>query len=512
MPDWTYQPLRPVAAAVLGEQRTRRWALRFLATLVAAGGHRWIPRVFDHPAVPEEWTGRFGAVVPPSVARDAIRVLPVQGASIVEISPVTAADVRTVRDAAAGRRCHVVAHAESSGVADLVAPHVDEVIVGTPPHRRYLTDPDIDTAAAALADPDAVVLARPSVLLDSGPGWFNRVIEASTPTEEPPGLRNIGPNPVRWPSWVWGMLAGIGLIVAGVGAGAIAAGPVLLGYDRDYLGLGVDDLRRINANLVHFIRHDRISMAGNMIGLGALYVGLSWGGLRRGRVWARNVMLISGLVAFLTLFYFVGTGFVDPLHTVVVVVLFPMLLAAVWNKPYPPRWRALPDGPESERRRALWAQLIIIGVGGGLAVAGLVISLVGLSDVFVPTDLQYMHTHGDALRSADPQLVPFIAHDRAGFGGALIGSGLAVTLIAMWGFRRGERWVWWTLLAGFVAGTVPALAVHYAIGYTNFIHLLPVYVLVVATAVALVLSWPYLTARQRGPNWRSPASPRPGTM
>ncbi len=89
-----------------------------------------------------------------------------------------------------------------------------------------------------------------------------------------------------------------------------------------------------------------------------------------------------------------------------------------------------------------------------------------------------------------------------GFGGALIGSGLAVALIAMWGFRRGERWVWWTLLTGFVAGTLPALAVHYAIGYTTFIHLLPVYVLMMATVAALVLSRPYLTAAppQRGPN------------
>ena len=45
---------------------------------------------------------------------------------------------------------------------------------------------------------------------------------------------------------------------------------VLLAYDRDYLGLTVDDLERINDNLVDFLRHDRITMAGNMIGIGAL--------------------------------------------------------------------------------------------------------------------------------------------------------------------------------------------------------------------------------------------------
>lgn len=503
MPDWTYQPLHPVASAVIGERRTQRWALRFLATLVEAGGHRWIPRVFDHPPIPAEWVGRFGAVVPPSVARDAVRVLPVQGAGIVEIAPVTRGDVEAVREAAAGRRCHVVARVESAEVAELLVADVDEVAIGPTSENLYLTDPDVAAAVTALQDGSAVVLARPTVLLASGPGWFNRVIEAAAQTPaRPPVVADAGANPVRWPGWLWGVLAGLGLIVAGIGAGAITLGPVLLGYDRSYLGLGVDDLHRINDNLVHFIQHDRISMAGNMIGLGVLYAGLSWGGIRRGLVWARTALLISGLVAFLTLFYFVGTGFVDPLHTLVVVTLFPMLLAAVWNKPDPPQWRCLPEGPEPERRRALWGQLLFIGLGAGLAVAGATISFVGLTDVFVSTDLGYMHTHGPVLRAADPQLVGFIAHDRAGFGGALIGSGLAVALIAMWGFRRGERWVWWTLLLGFVTGTLPALAVHYAIGYTTFIHLLPVYVLMLATVAALVLSRPYLTATgpQRGPN------------
>jgi hypothetical protein len=497
MPDWTYQPLGPIASAVLGEHRTQRWALRFLAMLVEAGGYRWIPKVFNHPPVPPEWIGRFGAVVPPSVARDAVLVLPVQGAGIIEIAPVTAADVEAVRRAATGRRCRVVARVDSTEVADLLATDVDQVVVGAAGEDRYLSDPDVTTAVAALQDPDAIVLARPSVLLATGPGWFNRVIEAASQTSAPPpSLADAGLNPFRWPGWLWGVLAGLGLMVAGAGAGAITLGPVLLSYDRSYLGLGVDDLRQINDNLVHFIQHDRISMAGNMIGLGALYTGLSWGGIRRGLAWARTALLISGLVAFLTLFYFVGTGFVDPLHTLVVVTLFPMLLAAVWNKPDPPRWRSLPDGPESQRRRALWGQLLFIGLGAGLAVAGATISFVGLTDVFVSTDLGYLHTHGATLRAAEPQLLGFIAHDRAGFGGALIGSGLAIALIALWGFRRGERWVWWSLLIGFVTGTLPALAVHYAIGYTTFIHLLPVYVLMLATAAALVLSRPYLTATE----------------
>ena len=40
--------------------------------------------------------------------------------------------------------------------------------------------------------------------------------------------------------------------------------------------------------------------------------------------------------------------------------------------------------------------------------------------MFVPSDLAYMSTSAQALGSANDRLLSFIAHDRAGFGGALI--------------------------------------------------------------------------------------------
>ncbi len=474
--------------------------MRFLAGLITrAGGRVWIPRVFDHPEVPPEWTERFGASVPLSIAREAIAVLPVQGATVVEVGPVSSVDAEALRRAAADRTCRVLARVDSPDTARVVAPYVDDVIVdninggdSTPVVR--LIEPDIDGALRALSDPSATVLATPAVLIASGPGWFNRVIEAATPTTPAPGLRSVSWNPVRWPGWFWGVMVGMGLIVAGLGAAVIALGPVLLWYDRDYLGASVADLHELNQNLVGFIQHDRLTMAGNMIGIGVLYLGLAWGGLRKGRVWARTALLISGLFTFLTYFYFLSTGFIEPLHTLAVVVLFPMFLAAIWSKPDVARWPHLPEGPESQRRRALTGQLLMIGVGGGLAVAGVVISTVGLTTVFVPTDLSFLGTDSRHLQSADAELVPFIAHDRAGFGGALIGAGLAVLLISLWGWRRGERWVWWSLLVGCAFGTVPVLAIHFTIGYTHFEHLLPVYLLVIATVVALTMARPYLTA------------------
>jgi len=83
----------------------------------------------------------------------------------------------------------------------------------------------------------------------------------------------------------------------------------------------------------------------------------------------------------------------------------------------------VPEGPESERRAALWGQLLMIGLGGGLFVAGAIVSTVGLTSVFVPTDLTFLGAESGELRSANSHLLPFIAHDRAGFGGALMGAG-----------------------------------------------------------------------------------------
>ncbi|MEV0293054.1 hypothetical protein [Nocardia sp. NPDC050710] len=506
MPDWTYHPLRPLANAVLGERRAQRAALRFLAMLNALpGGSATIRRVFDHPELPADWAGRFGAAVPVSVARNAIRVLPVQGAGFVEVGPVGPDDLATVRAAASGRRCRVLARVTDAEVgAELIA-DVDGVIVGESEDRRYLTDPSIADAVAALADPAMTVLATPTVLIAAGPGWFQRVIEAAAPVTPPgPTLRDITLDPRRWPAWFWGVLVGVGMMVAGLGAAAITLGPVLLWYDRDYLGTDLAGLHRINHHLVHFLQHDRITMAGNMIALGALYTGLAWGGIRLGRVWARNALLLSGLVGFPTLFYFLGIGFVEPLHTAVTVVLFPMFLLAVWRTPGPARRRAPADCPEPVRRRALIGQLLMIRTGAGVMVGGIVISVVGLTVVFVPTDLSFLRTDAAALRAANAHLLPFIAHDRAGFGGALVATGLAILLIGLWGWRQGEAWVWWALLAATIAGSASALTVHFLIHYTAFIHLLPVYFGTALLALGLFLARPFLLWSRDGVDERLP--------
>jgi hypothetical protein len=388
----------------------------------------------------------------------------------------------------------VIVRAATPEVAAKLAPHVERVVTGDEPDLVHLTDPAIAAATAALADPTKTVLATPGVLTYAGPGWFQRVIEAVTPTAPPAEVRNIPRDPRRWPAWWWGLLVGFGMVGAGLGAAMITLGPLLLWYDNNYLGMNRDQLNAVNPELVHFLQHDRITMAGTMVAIGVLYAGLAWGGIRQGWGWARKAYLVSGGVGFPTLFYFLGSGFLEPLHAAVAVVLFPMFLLATWRRPTRPRWVVRPEGPEPVRRRALVGQLLMIVTGLGLLAGGAVVSVVGLTTVFVPTDLTFVGTDADHLNAVNPRLLPFIAHDRAGFGGALMAAALAVALLSAWGWRRGESWVWWSLTLAAIAGFGPAVVVHGLIHYTSFEHLAPVYLGIGLTTAALALARPYLCA------------------
>ncbi|MFJ8085832.1 hypothetical protein ACIQ6Y_35310 [Streptomyces sp. NPDC096205] len=506
MPDWTYHPLRGAASALLGERRAQRTALRLLATIGSRpAGARLIARGFGHRHPPERLAGevagvpvrvRLGISVPPSLAHDVVRAMPPLGAGVVEVAPVTAADVDTVREAAAGRSLPLVVGGCDAAAQAALKPYVDGFTGDDDPRLVRNDGPDVGAAAAVLEEPDAVVLARPGVLVEAGPGWFARVVEAATPTAPAPALRDVGRDPRGWPAWWWALLVGLGMTGAGLGAALITLGPVLLWYDRDYLGMTLHELHAANHHLVHFLQHDRITMAGTMVAIGALYTGLAVGGIRRGWGWAREVYLLSGAIGFPTLFYFLVTGFVEPLHTATALVLFPMFVAGVRRAPHTPRWRLAPEGPEPERRRALVGQLLLIVTGAGLFVGGAVISVVGLTGVFVPTDLTFLGTDPVTLEAVNSRLVPFVAHDRAGFGGALMSAAVAITLLSAWGWRRGEAWVFWTLAVAAAAGFLPAVVVHGVIHYTDFVHLAPVYAGIALTATGLLLARPYLCARR----------------
>lgn len=294
-------------------------------------------------------------------------------------------------------------------------------------------------------------------------------------------------------TWFWTTLMGAGMLIGGVLALGIAATKVVLPYDEAFLGMSLHDLHAVNPRLVAFMAHDRVSLAGVMVAVGLLYVVLSIFGIRRGLHWARQSVFISAFTGFVSFFLFLGFGYLDTFHAFVTGALLQLLLFGVHARlgVYTPATRPDLRGDRSWRL-GLWGQLLLVLHGFGLLAAGLAISLIGVTEVFVPEDLHFMGTSAAALWSANPRLVPLVAHDRATLGGMLLASGWVFLLPALWGYRRSAPWLWWVLL---IAGTIAysaAILVHHAVGYLNLKHLLPAMGGLVLMLVGLALSYPFL--------------------
>lgn len=95
---------------------------------------------------------------------------------------------------------------------------------------------------------------------------------------------------------------GVGMLIGGLLAFVIAATKVVLPYDESFLGMTRDELPSVNPRLLDFMAHDRITLAGVMIAVGVLYIGLSLFGARQGLHWARQSVLVSAVTGFLTFF------------------------------------------------------------------------------------------------------------------------------------------------------------------------------------------------------------------
>ncbi|KRE73832.1 hypothetical protein ASL11_05805 [Paenibacillus sp. Soil750] len=306
---------------------------------------------------------------------------------------------------------------------------------------------------------------------------------------------SLPPSPSFWANWGWMSLLGLGMMIGGVLAWLIAATTVLLPYDEDFLGKSRSEIIRFNTHLLHFMSHDRITLAGTMISIGIFYYQLAHHGLRYGLHWARTAVISSCVVGFSSFFLYLGYGYFDPLHAAVAVVLLPMLLLTLRGlKDYPSR---KPPGLRNDRvwLRAQWGQCCFVILGFGLGIGGLTISFVGITEVFVPSDLAYLGVTSSQLSAWSEAIVPLIAHDRAGFGGALFSLAVAITASALWGVNQGEGWLWWTFLWGGLPGFAAGLLVHAHIGYTDFVHLLPVYIAVMLYVGGLYLTYPFLVGK-----------------
>jgi dihydroorotate dehydrogenase len=336
-----------------------------------------------------------------------------------------------------------------------------------------------------------------SGLIFSGPGLVKRVNEAllfQLPAQTEAPIR-----PERL-SWFWTCLIAIGMLVGGILALIIATTRVVMPYDEAMAGLSRDEILKINENLLHFMAHDRVTLAGTMLAVGILYFALSVFGMRFGMHWAQRAIIVSASAGFFSFFLFLGFGYFDPFHAFVTAILFQLLIMAIHCEL--PRY-SNHVAPDLVNDRAWylsqWGQLLFIIHGAVLVVAGCVIAAVGITSVFVPEDLEFMQTTADHLFGAHPRLVPLIAHDRATFGGMLIATGVCVLLSSLWGFRRGHAWLWWALVTAGSAAYLATITIHWHVGYDSLKHLLPAYLGFAAIILGGAFSWSHLTDRKSLP-------------
>jgi len=266
-------------------------------------------------------------------------------------------------------------------------------------------------------------------------------------------------------------LIALGLIGAGIFVVFQAATGHFLPHDTAYLGMDAKQLCSLHGcRIVHFMIHDRISFGGVLLAIGTMYLWLAEFPLRRGESWAWWAFAISGGSGFLSFLAYLGYGYLDTWHGAATLFLAPLFLFALW------RTRALRTTRVERtkldfRSRAGRGHIILLASTFGIAAAGLVITTVGMTTVFVPQDLEFMDVKVVELRVLNDRLVPLIAHDRAGFGGALVSCGLAMFVSVL--YMRRSRSHWQALAIAGVCGFSTAVGIHFVIGYMSFTHVAP---------------------------------------
>lgn len=291
-------------------------------------------------------------------------------------------------------------------------------------------------------------------------------------------------------------LTGIALVLSGLFAIFLAARREFLPHDIAYLGIDAAALCRLaDCRIVGFMFHDRVAFGGTLISVGVIYLWLAAHPLRDGARWAWQAFAVSGIAGFLSFLAYLGYGYLDTWHGAATLALLPCFLlglvlsarasagsntnaAPASSLPSARTWREASPFVRAGR----WA---LLATAAGIAAAGIVILIVGMSTVFVPQDLAFMHLDRTALEAISPRLIPLIAHDRAGFGGGLLSTGLLIALCA-WHAPSTRAFRQTIVLSG-LAGFGCAIGVHFVEGYTDFTHLAPAMVGSLIFAVAITL-------------------------
>src|SRR5258706_1520947 len=235
-------------------------------------------------------------------------------------------------------------------------------------------------------------------------------------------------------------LGTLGLLFAGGFALFLSATGQFLPHDVQFIGMTARDLCAQNGcRIVHFMIHDRVSFGGTVIALSVLYLWLIHFPLRARRPWAWWALLLSNIAGFASFLTYLGFGYLDTWHGLATLLLLPCFaigfaltyctLDGPRNIACLRRPSTLAEAPDVHPG-LIFGRRLLLAVGAAMFTAGLTISILGMTIVFVPEDLAYMDTTAAHLNTLNPRLIPLIAHDRAGFGGGVLNVGLLVFLCA----------------------------------------------------------------------------------
>src|SRR6185503_20619041 len=288
---------------------------------------------------------------------------------------------------------------------------------------------------------------------------------------------------------------GLGLILSGAFALFLSANHHFLPHDVQFLGMTAEQLCGIQScRIVYFMFHDRVAFGGALISVGALYMWLAEFPLRQRKAWAWWLFIVSGVSGFGSFLAYLGYGYLDTWHGVATIFLFPLfILGLARSRRFlePPRGiGALVQSavPVTLRTRYGVGRLLLVATALGMIAGGLTIMTVGMTWVFVPQDLEFMGVQPVQLQSVSNRLIPLIAHDRAGFGGAICTTGITV-LFCVW-CARPSKSLWQVLAIAGAVGFSTAIGVHPAVGYVDLMHLAPAVLGSLAFLLGMILSYP----------------------
>jgi hypothetical protein len=274
-----------------------------------------------------------------------------------------------------------------------------------------------------------------------------------------------------------------GLIAGGAVALFLGATKRFLPHDVAFLQMTPQDLcARNECRIVHFMIHDRIAFGGAVLAIGVLYLWLVRGPLRHGEMWAWRAYAGSSGIGFAGFLAYSGYGYFDTWHGVATLGL---LIATVWG--LVGIRRALRRQNTATEMPPSWGQRLLLIASAGLVLGGAIVMCVGMTCVFVPQDIRFMGITVAELDALNPRLIPLIAHDRAGFGGAACSCGWVMFGCVRHGW--GQRGLMPALGCAGLAGFGCAIGVHPAVGYNDFFHILPAMIGAGVFLVGFVFAW-----------------------